>query len=83
MSRSRSMLHRNKLGEFITWLKARGWEKVDTKGPYEVLRMTRPGCDTLIVHCKNEVIEHFTTWGESQVELLTWLKERKEEEKCP
>lgn len=79
MSRSRNMLHISKLDEFTAWLRERGWLQGDTRGEYEVLRMTKPGCDTLLVHRKGAVIEHLTTWGESHTELLTWFRERKEE----
>jgi hypothetical protein len=80
--RSRSMLHVNKLPAFTAWLIGKGWAQQETKGPYEVLRMSRKGKygnKTLIVHKKLEAEVHCTTWGESQVWLLKWFKERKEE----
>jgi len=82
--RSRSTLHMNKLHDFTEWLKAQGWLWQEPKSIYEALRMTRKGKysnKTLIVHKKDTATVHLTTWGESQVWLLKWLKERKEAEK--
>ena len=78
--RSRSMLHFNKLDDFREGLKTQGWLWQEPKSIYEALRMTRKGKDsnkTLIVHQKDSATVHLTTWGESQVWLLKWLKERR------
>ena len=78
--RSRSMLHMNKLDDFREWLKTQGWLWQEPKSVYEALRMVRKGKygnKTLIVHRKDSATEHLTTWGESQVWLSKWLKERR------
>lgn len=45
-------LHVSKLEAFAAFCSKEGWQRVDTKGDYEVLRMTRIGSNPLIVHTK-------------------------------
>ena len=73
--RSRSRLHKSKLSEFKSWLESRDWNEEPTKDFYEVLRMKRMG-ETLLVHRRNDVKEHYTTWGASDRELSVWLRKR-------
>ena len=75
-NRSRNRLHKSKLEDFTKWLETRGWVKQITKDYYEVLRMVK-GKETLLIHTKLELKEHYTTWGASNTELNIWLRERK------
>ena len=75
--RSRNRLHKTKLADFRVWLEARGWKDEPTKDFYEVLRMSWPGEAPLLVHRKNELKEHYTTWGISETLMGQWLREKK------
>lgn len=78
MSRSRCTLHKTKLMDFTVFCRSRGWVSEPTKGCYEVLRMRHPDhAAPLIVHDRIAAAEHYTTWGESQTELIAWMKSRK------
>jgi len=71
----------NKLGRFRNWLTGKGWAEQPTKGPYEVLRMTRAGSrgtNTLLVFRKDSATEHLTTYGLSQDWVARWLREKKD-----
>jgi len=81
--RSRSTLHKSKLDDFAQWLERRGWQHEEPLG-YEVLRMRWPKelpplstSMLLLVYRKNEVKEHYTTYGIAQDLLIQWLRERK------
>ena len=49
---SRHRLHVSKLDEFAAYCTKIGWTRVDPKGDYEVLRMTRHGSKPLIVYTR-------------------------------
>ncbi len=49
---SRHRLHVSDLVAFAEYCANVGWTRVDPKGDYEVLRMTRPGGAPLIVHTR-------------------------------
>jgi len=63
MSRDRSLLHLSKLDAFRAFCETQGWTNVPVKGTYERLRMTKEGCDPLIVYAKNGAKEHCTVYG--------------------
>ena len=77
MSRSRNSLHLSKLEEFATFCANDGWSREQPKDYYEVLRMTKPGKEPLIVHKKLGAKEHATTWGNSQMMFANWIKSRR------
>ena len=74
--RSRNRLHKNKLDDFKKWLLVHGWINCTPVGEYEVLRMKKPGARALLVFRRNELKEHYTTYGVSEDQLSIWLKER-------
>lgn len=65
--RSRGLLHDSHLEEFTEWARERGWDKVDTKGEYEVLRLVRrnrkPGEHPAIYFKRDRSTGHLTAWG--------------------
>lgn len=73
--RSRCTLHKTKLAEFQKFCEVRGWHSETPKGPYEALRMRHAGRrDPLIVHDRDGATEHYTTWGESSLELSKFMR---------
>lgn len=72
MSRSRQMLHLSKLDEFAAFCESQGFQRDPPKDYYEVLRMTKPGSEPLLVHKKLYAKEHVTTWGVSQRMFYRW-----------
>jgi len=80
MTRSRSLLHLNKVQEFANWMSTKGWGQRAPKGTYEVLRMVhRNSSEPLIVY-KRLKAEHCTVYGNGLHFVHRWLKERKENE---
>jgi len=81
VSRNRLAIH--KLDEFKGWLETQGWQTAETKGDYEVLRMTWTGdrakvtSQTLLVHTKADSQFHYTLHGESETWFSRWLFERR------
>ncbi len=63
MSRARNLLHFNKLAAFQAFCESRGWRADSVKGPYERLRMTKPGSEILLVYRRNDATEHVTVHG--------------------
>jgi hypothetical protein len=65
-NRSRCQLHHTHFDDFVAFCESAGFKRVETKDPFEVLRMTPPYKGTggpLIVHSKSGAKEHYTTWG--------------------
>lgn len=82
MSRSRSLLHINKLTDFKNWLKTKGWFEVPCGGFYEVLRMRhQSGGHPLIVYSKQDAKEHYTIHGIAYNMFRNWQDDRKVEKK--
>lgn len=78
MARRRNLLHVNKVDDFALWMNTKGWCRKQTKGDYEVLRMTHTATsDPLIVYKKLNA-EHCTVYGVHLHYVHKWLKERKE-----
>lgn len=71
---SRRHLHLSKLDDFAAWAATRGWERVPTKGRYEVLRLRQDGQDD-IVYFKRENAEYATMVGKGSVLVYEWLEE--------
>lgn len=76
MTRSRCLLHLNKLDTFKVFCASRGWRDEPIKGPYEVLRMTRTGSSPLIVYARNRATEHVTVAGVALEMARAFLRER-------
>lgn len=58
---NRSLLHRNRLEEFTTWLKRHDYELLEPKGEYEVLRWRgEPSMPMPIVFTKLSNHEHLS-----------------------
>ncbi len=79
MSRSRNSLHLSKLEEFAAFCVNDGWVRQQPKGYDEVLRMTKTGKEPLIVHKQAGAKEHATTWGNSQMMFVNWIKSKRAE----
>lgn len=62
---NRALLHLGKIDEFAAWAATRGWERVPTVAPYEVLRLApavpRPGVGPLIFYRRATAKEHAST----------------------
>lgn len=76
MTRSRSLLHLNKLDDFRAFCESRGWSNASIKGPYERLRMTRSGSSPLIVYARSSATEHLTVHGVAEQMARAFLRER-------
>ena len=81
----RGRLHVSKLEDFAAWLEKMGWERRETKGEYEVLRMYRGGqkarkgrSSYLLVHESNTEKEHLALHGESSLWFSRWQRAKRE-----
>lgn len=79
MSRSRCLLHFNKLPEFQAYLERRGWVVLQPiRAAYEVLRMHHPnGQLYCILHQRANAKEHVTSWGLSQELVKDYFRSKK------
>jgi hypothetical protein len=88
MSRTRALLHLNKLDDFAAWAATKGWEREPTKSHYEVLRLRKPGKTKRgkrkpIILYRHEGGDHATIGrDQAPAESLVkqWLSERKQRE---
>jgi hypothetical protein len=77
MSRSRSLLHLNKLAAFQAFCESQGWLNEPVKGPYERLRMTKNGREILIVYARDSAIQHCTVHGVAKQMAHAFINQRK------
>lgn len=78
-------MHVSKLEDFAAWLETMGWERRETKGEYEVLRMYRGGQATrkgrsnhLLVHESDTEGDHLALHDESSLWLSRWQRAKRE-----
>lgn len=75
----RGLLHQSDIEAFEAWLLGRGYEKLKTKGDYEVLRMKHPEKrGVLIVYRKLDARVHFTVQGKDVRMVRQFIREKKE-----
>ena len=72
----RNRLHINKIEDFKSWLVQDGWELVDVKGYYEVLR-AKKAKRTLIVYKKLDAKEHVSVQDKDSGVLGAYFRDRK------
>ena len=60
-----------RLDEFKDWLTSKGWNIVETKGYYEVLRATKEGHAPLIFYEKSTARVHVTV-PDGEASRLVW-----------
>ena len=73
--RDRSRLHYTKIEEFKEYAKTKGYEVLETKGEYEVLRLKKNS--TLILGYKRDNTDHVTTTGLGTHLVLKWIREKR------
>ncbi len=73
----RSRLHHTKIEEFAVWAIAQGFQRLPTKGDYEVLRLKKDGRDPVIMY-KRLSTDHVSTFGYGSVLVNRWLAEKKQ-----
>lgn len=74
MSTNRSLLHRTKIDEFVSWACAHGLAPVATGYQYEKLRLVREAGAPILIYDRDKG-EHFTTFGDGTDLVLQWLDE--------
>lgn len=74
--KSRCLLHKNKLELFANWLKDNGYNVVETKGIYEVLRATKDK-ETVIIFTRDNAKEHYTVQGKDYALVKQFIRECK------
>lgn len=75
--RTRNSLHKSKLDDFRGYLESFGWIDQKLKGDYEVLRMTHPKHNgVLLAYAKLNAREHFTIDGIAYDMFRKWMRER-------
>ena len=63
-TRSRSLLHKNKLKAFRAFCEQHGWRVEPNKGVYDALRMRHPNNrEPMIVYWRGHCPEHLTVYG--------------------
>lgn len=80
----RCTLHVKKLEDFKQWLVEDGWEIVEPRGDYEVLRAKKPGrMNPLMVYTKLESKEkpHLSLMDRDIGVVRAYLRDRKEKKK--
>jgi hypothetical protein len=79
IDRRRNLLHRSKLGDFVSWAEACGWRQEQTAAsPYEVARLTCPGAKRPIIIYRRDSGDHLTTFAAGTSLVQRWIKERNE-----
>jgi hypothetical protein len=73
----RNRLHKNKLNDFIEYMEWNDWERVDTKGAYEVARLIHAEFVPVIVHKKASAKEHLTVHGEGERWVTAFIRDGK------
>jgi len=74
---NRNTLHINKLDDFKKWLLSDGWEILDTKGDYEIIRAIKDK-RLLSGYKKLEAKEHISLLDRDMDIVRAYLKARKE-----
>ena len=76
--RSRSLLHRHKLEEFVSWAQRQGYRSLPRRPAaiYEVARLEKEGDKRHIVIYERLKGDHCTVTGEGLKLVEQWLKER-------
>jgi len=75
--RNRSQLHRTKIDEFREWLTAKGYELLEPKGDYEVMRWRGNDGKPMPIVFDRLQGDHFTVNETASGYVKTWLKERR------
>lgn len=81
MTRTRNLLHYNKLNEFVKWAESQGYELEPSppEAHYEVARLRQPnlsGTNLPILFYKRARTDHVTTHGEGTELVEKWLNEK-------
>lgn len=77
--RSRCLLSLSKIDNFAAWAATHGWQREETKGAFEVLRLRKDG--KLAVYYKRlDAKEHATVFGVGARLVRDWLRERRNED---
>jgi hypothetical protein len=74
---SRNRLHQSKLNAFIEYMEFNDWERVDTKGAYEVARLIHSEFVPVIIHKKASAKEHLTVHGEGEKWVSAFIRDTK------
>ena len=77
-ARDRCFLHVNKLEEFTAWATSIGYERVPTKGIYEVLRL-QPKAGPVLIWWKRDRSDHATSAKREAKLVRRWFGNRKAE----
>jgi hypothetical protein len=90
MSRTRALLHFDKLDDFAAWAATKGWVREPTKGAYEVLRLRKENPKKKrhrkpVIFYKRPRSDHATIGWDQQVGVdlvKQWLWERRASERA-
>ena len=74
--RTRDLLHKSKLQDFIQYAESKGYKEEPTKGEYEVLRL-RGSKGMAIFHERLDRGDHFTTHGLATELVEQYIRDKK------
>lgn len=78
MNRRRDNLHHTKVGEFLQWaVEQKGYIQQETKGTYEVFRLSNPKKGEILIGHKRDKTDHVTTTGRLTHLVGQWIQSKK------